>query len=147
MLFQESYLSTLAKNNGSQVLDYHFITFTNSGPTIVSVSGVDIKTYIFDPKLMVMVQEYQPVYFLKLPSNTGGVGSCAYSPLSHPGTGYLVPESCEISVTTNEATNGYEVWIDGSLQFNWKPVVDLTTEKETSSSEYSGNIVQFKRKD
>lgn len=147
MLFQESYLITLAKNNDSQVLNYRFITFTSTGPTIVSVSGVEIKTFIFDRSLGLLVQEYQPVYFLKIRRSEGTGESYTYSLLSHPGTGYLVPEDCEISVVRDEATNGFEVWIDGRLQFNWKPAVDLSTEKEVSLSGYSGNVVQFKRKD
>ena len=147
MLFQESYLISLAKNNDSQVLNYRFITFTSTGPTIVDVSAVEIKTFIFDRQLGLLVQECQPVYFLKIRRTKGTVESYTYSPLSHPGTGYLVPEDCEIDVVRDEATNGFEVWIDGRLQFNWKPAVDLTGEKETAIAEYSGNVVQFKRKD
>ena len=147
MLFQESYLVSLAKNNDSQVLNYRFITFTSTGPTIVDVSAVDIKTFIFDRSLGLLVQEYQPVYFLKIRRTVGTGESYTYSPLSHPGTGYLVPEDCEINVVRDETTNGFEVWIDGRLQFNWKPAADLSAEKEAPLSDYSGNVVQFKRKD
>ena len=147
MFLQESYLKNLAKANKSEITNYQFLTFTNEGPLIALVSGVGVKTFRYDSYLRVLVQEPHNVYFARIKPTTDSTETSLYVPFSQPGIGYFIPETCVIDI--NKVDDSFEVWVDGTRQFEWRPNKDTSVKPDEFEEviKQNKNVVAFKRKD